>query len=146
MTRVEVVAKHPVRIPCCALVVLKLTPAICRRRFYPPELVVLAFPTQFPPLQVAPLSTAPVLWSEWRHYSKGLTTWSVLCSDRCLDENPRSFPTQRAALEGEDQLRWAGGFSSHASLLLLPLCNSLVRILRVGVCRVSFVSFSVAER
>ena len=53
-----------------------------------------------------------------------------MSSDECLDENPNGFPTQRAALKGESQLRWAGGFSSRASLLLL-LCDSLVRVLRV---------------
>ena len=59
----------------------------------------------------------------------------------------------RAALGGEDQLQRAGGSFSHASLLLLPLPNSLARILRmilfavlrVGVCRVSFVSFFIAN-
>jgi len=43
--------------------------------------------------------------------------------------------TQRAGLEGEDQLRWVSGFSLHASLLL-P-CDSLVRVLRailLAVC------------
>ena len=53
-----------------------------------------------------------------------------MCSEECLGENSKGFPTQRAALEGEDQLRWVGGFSSHASLLLLPR-NSLVQVLRV---------------
>ena len=57
-----------------------------------------------------------------------------MCSDECLGENPKSFPIQRAALE-EDQLRWADGFSSHASLLLLPR-NSLVRVLRATLLAV----------
>ena len=48
-----------------------------------------------------------------------------MCSDECLGENPKGFPTQGAALEREDQLRWVGGFSSRASLLL-PLYDSLV--------------------
>ena len=52
-------------------------------------------------------------------------------SDECLGENPKGFPTQRAALKGEGQLRWVGGFSSRALLLLLLLCDSLVRVLRV---------------
>ena len=41
-----------------------------------------------------------------------------MCSDERLGESPEGFPTQRAALEREDQLRWMGGFSSRASLLL----------------------------
>jgi len=42
---------------------------------------------------------------------------------------PRVCPGIKRALEGEYQLRRAGGFSSHASLLLL--CNSLAQVLRV---------------
>ena len=49
-------------------------------------------------------------------------------SEECLGENPEGFPTQRAALEEEDQLRWVGGISSHA--LFLPQCDSLVQVLR----------------
>ena len=50
-------------------------------------------------------------------------------SEECLGENPEGFPTQRAALEEEDQLRRVGGISSHA--LFLPRCGSLVQVLRV---------------
>ena len=50
-------------------------------------------------------------------------------NDERLGENPKDFPTQRVALKGE--LRWVGGLSSRASLLLLLLCDSLVRVLRV---------------
>ena len=46
-----------------------------------------------------------------------------------MGENLKGFPTQRVALEGEGQLRWVGGFPSHASRILLPSCDSLVRIL-----------------
>ena len=46
--------------------------------------------------------------------------------------NSRGFQTQRAALEGEDQLRWVGGFPSHTSLLRL-LCNPLVQVVRVNL-------------
>ena len=53
-----------------------------------------------------------------------------MSSDGCLRENPKGFPTQRAALKGEDQLQWVGGFSSCPTLLLL-LCESLVRVFRV---------------
>ena len=44
-----------------------------------------------------------------------------------MGENPKDFLTQRVALEEEGQLRWVGGFSSRASLLL-PLRDSLVRV------------------
>jgi len=50
--------------------------------------------------------------------------------EECLGGNPKDFPTQREALEEEDQLRWVGGFSSHASLLLH---NSLVQVLCMTV-------------
>ena len=51
---------------------------------------------------------------------------------QCLGKNPKGFPTQRAALEGKDQLRWAGGFPSHVSLLLL-LCDPLVQVVCVNL-------------
>lgn len=34
---------------------------------------------------------------------------SVICSDKRLGENLEGFPTQRATLEGENQLRWVSG-------------------------------------
>ena len=39
-----------------------------------------------------------------------------------LGKNPKGFPTQRAVLEEEDQLRWVGGFSSRivSSSVRLP--------------------------
>ena len=75
----------------------------------------------------------------------------MLCSDERLGETPEGFPTQRAALEGEDQLQWAGGFSSHTSLLPQwdPLVRTLGVILAVNLhmrgC-VVFRSFFVADR
>jgi len=54
----------------------------------------------------------------------------MLCSEECLGENPKGFPTQRVAPREEGQRRWVGGFSTRASLLLL-LCDPLVRTLRV---------------
>ena len=42
----------------------------------------------------------------------------------------RRVPRHRVEPEGESQLRWVSGISSHASLLLL-LRDSLVRVLRV---------------
>ena len=42
----------------------------------------------------------------------------------------RRVPRHRMEPEGESQLRWVSGLSSHASLLLL-LCDSLARVLRV---------------
>jgi len=38
-----------------------------------------------------------------------------------LGENPKGFPTQRAALEEEYQLRWVGRVCSHALLLSFSL-------------------------
>ena len=46
-----------------------------------------------------------------------------------MGKNPKDFLTQRVALEGEDQLRWVGGFPSHVSPILLPSCDSLVHVL-----------------
>jgi len=50
---------------------------------------------------------------------------SHITGDECLGENPKG------GTEREDQLRWVGiRFSSRASLLL-PLCDSVVRVLCV---------------
>ena len=58
-------------------------------------------------------------------HARGREESSMVCSGEYLGGNPKGPPTQRVEPEGEGQLRWVGGFSSHASLLLL-LCDSLV--------------------
>jgi len=45
-----------------------------------------------------------------------------------LGEKLKGFPTQRAALEEEDQLRWVGGFSSQALLV------QVLRVTLIAVC------------
>ena len=54
-----------------------------------------------------------------------------MCGEGYLGENPKGFPTQRAAPEEEYQLRWVGGFSSHELpplLLVQVLCVTLVAV------------------
>jgi hypothetical protein len=67
-----------------------------------------------------------------------------MCDERCLGENPKGFPTQRAALGKEDQLRWVGG-TSHTRRMVFFRCDSLVQILRVSAVCARFFFVSAVE-